>query len=584
MDIYFLKEIKMQNSGFKNLFNLLWQKKYLLSFACVFAVFHTILILSPYFLTYEILKSVSMNSFDFQVLQEYVHYTFYAIVLSYAFLYISLVISHLAAYDILYNLRVEVVEKISKLSFGYFQNIPKGNIKKIVVDDIEKIEKFIAHNLVDIVKAVVMPIVIIIYMFYIDVRLAFVSLIPLFLFVLWLIGIFFTKSLSKITDEYYKSTNLLENVVLEYIRSLHVMKVFNQDIKSFKNYTSTIDDYTSKILIYIKKNSPFYGLLISFLSNSILPILAFGLYFYSNQEITLWVFLFFIIIGVAYLKPALAISTLANSIYITAKGVDEIVEFLDNGIEIKDNKKETEFKKFDIEISNLNFSYENNQVLNNINLKIEHKEKVAFIGRSGSGKSTLASLIARFYEPQEGSIKINNIDIKDLSYEYFLKQISFVFQDNFMFQDTIKNNITMGKNVSRSKLEDASKKARTEDFISNLPQEYQTIYAKDGIDLSGGQIQRIELARVILKDAPIVILDEATSFFDSINEYKILQALKEITKDKTVIMIAHKLKSVVNADKIVFFNNNTIEAVGTYEELLQNNQNFKDYVKEELCK
>lgn len=571
----------MKNNAFKNLFILAGQKKYLLIFACLFASFHSILNLAPYFITYEILKSISLNSFEISILKEYLYYAFYAIALSYGLLYISLILSHLAAYEILYNLRVLIVEKISKLSFGYFQNLSKGDIKKVVIEDVEKIEKFIAHNLIDITKALVMPLVIIIYMFYIDIKLALISLIPLFIFSFWLITIFFTKSLKKITDDYYKSSKILESVVLEYIRSLHIMKVFNQDIKSFKNYTNTIDEYTSNILSYIKKNSPFYGIIMSFISNSILPILGFGLYFYSNEQINLWVFLFFIIIGVAYLKPALAISTLGNSIFIMSKGVDEVIKFLDDGVEINNSKNIYDIKNYDIEISNLDFAYEKENVLENVNLKIKEGERVAFIGKSGSGKSTLASLIARFYEPQRGTIKLGGIDIKDIDYESFLKNISYIFQDNFMFVDTLENNIKMGKEVSTKKLEEVSKVARSYEFIKNLPTGFESIYSKDGLNLSGGQIQRIELSRAVLKDAPVIILDEATAFFDAVNEYKILEALKDITKNKTVIMIAHKLRTIINADKIVFFNEGKIEAVGNYKELIETNENFKNYVKEE---
>ena len=570
----------MQNNSFKNLFILAGQKRYLLFLACLFATFHAILNLAPYFITYEILKSVSLNSFDFNLLKEYLFYAFYGIALSYFFLYASLIFSHLAAYEILYQLRVLLIEKISRLSFGYFQKLSKASIKKVVIDDVEKIEKFIAHNLIDIVKALVMPITIIVYMFYIDVKLALVSLIPLFVFVLWLFVVFFTKNLAKVTDDYYQSSNILEGVVLEYIRSLHIMKVFNQDIKSFKNYTNTINTYTSNILIYIKKNSPFYGTIMSFLSNSVLPILAFGLYFYSNEQITLWVFLFFLILGVAYLKPALAISTIGNNIYIMSQGVNEIVKFLDEGVELQDTKKEQKLKNFDISISNLSFSYENKEVLKDINLEIKEGERVAFIGKSGVGKSTLAALIPRFFEAQEGQIKIGGVDIKDMAYESLLKNISFVFQDNFLFADTIRNNITMDKKVKDQELIAATKVARAYDFIKELPSGFDSEYSKKGLDLSGGQIQRLELARVVLKDSPILILDEATAFFDAVNEYKILQALKDITKDKTVIMIAHKLKSVIDADKIVFFDEGKIEAIGVYEELISNKK-FQEYIKEE---
>lgn len=543
-------------------------KKYLLFIACLFAVLHAILTLAPYILSYEILNQTTSNDLDIKLLKTYVFYTIITVVISYLCLYIALIFSHMAAFEILYNFRVLIAKKLASLSIGYLQNRATGELKKILVDDIEKIEKFIAHNLIDIIKASIMPIIILIYMFIIDYILAIASLIPLIVFFLWLLVLFKTKALQEISKQYSKSTKKMDSVIVEYIRSIALMKIFNQDANRFKNYKNTVEEHTSCVKEYIEKNSGFYAIIVSFISNSLLPILAFGVYFYFQKEINFATLLLFLILGVAYLKPVLAISTLANSIFITYEAVNEIDNILEEKEKLILNNKKANFKNYEIEYNNVSFAYGKKEVLKNINLKLNQGEITAFVGLSGAGKTTCAELLARFYDPQKGYISIGGVDIKSVSYSSLIDKVSFVFQDNFMFNSTIFENIAMGKDVSLEEVISASRIAQAHDFISKLENTYETVYSKE-VCLSGGQIQRIQLARVVLKDSPIVILDEATSFSDAKNEYEIQKALSEVIKNKTVIMIAHRLSTIQNVHKIVVFNEGKIQSIGKHEELLE---------------
>ena len=566
--------IKTRKNGILRLLQIAEAKKYLLFLACLFASFHTILTLAPYILSYEILNQASNNNLDSELLKTYVAYTIVAAVFSYICLYIALIFSHIVAFEILYNFRVLIAKKLATLSIGYLQNRATGELKKVLVDDIEKIEKFIAHNLIDIIKASIMPIIILVYMFIIDYRLAFASLTPLLVFFLWLFVMFKTKSLQEISKVYFKSTKKMDSVIVEYVRSIALMKIFNQDANRFKNYKNAVKDYTNWVQKYIDKNSGFYAVIVSFISNSLLPILAFSVYFYFQKEINFTTLLFFLILGVAYLKPVLAISTLANSIFITYEAVNEIDNILDEKERLKNSKNEIVFQNYNIEYKDVSFAYKKKKVLQNINLKLNQGEITAFVGLSGAGKSTCAELLARFYDPLMGQIKIANIDIKDVSYSFLMENISFVFQDNFMFSNSIFENIAMGKDVSLDEVVHAAKIAQAHEFICELENGYETIYSKN-VALSGGQIQRIQLARVVLKNSPIIILDEATSFSDAKNEYEIQKALGEIIKNKTVVMIAHRLSTIQNVHKIVVFNEGKIESIGKHEELLQNSDTYK---------
>ena len=304
--------------------------------------------------------------------------------------------------------------------------------------------------------------------------------------------------------------------------------------------------------------------------------MAIGLYLYFSQQVSLSTFLLFLILGVSYLKPILSLSTLANNMYSVMEGIKRVDTILEDKNQILDSKKKVNFKNYNIKFTNVNFAYDKQEVLKNINLDIPQGKITAFIGVSGAGKSTACELLARFYDVSQGKIEIGEHNIKDIDFSQLMNTVSYVFQDNFMFNDSLFNNITMGRNIAKQKVINAAKIANIDSYINSLSEGYDTKYGEDGVVLSGGQKQKIQLARIILKDAPIFILDEATSFFDAKNEYEIQKLINKLIINKTVIVVAHRLATIVNCDNIVLWDNGEIIAMGTHENLLKNCSKYQN--------
>ena len=307
---------------------------------------------------------------------------------------------------------------------------------------------------------------------------------------------------------------------------------------------------------------------ISFLSNALLPLLAFGLYLYFKSDLDLSLFFLFLILGVGYVRPVFALASLGPQITMISQGVRRMDEIL---FRIEEQKSGTmpAPEEFALEFKHAHFSYnEGIEVIKDVSFKVPQGSITALVGPSGSGKSTAGQLIARFYDLKSGSITLGNVNINDLATEDLMENIGFVFQDNMMFHQCLYDNILMGMDKTREEVMTAAKTARCHDFIIELPKGYDTHFGSTGVHLSGGEQQRIQLARVILKDAPVLILDEATAFSDPENEHLIMNAISELIQNKTVIIIAHRLSTIAEVDQIVVLNNGEVEAKGTHNQLL----------------
>jgi len=402
----------------------------------------------------------------------------------------------------------------------------------------------------------------------VDYRLALVSFLPLLILIFigfYLMGGDKNKA---IMEKYHKSLEDMNAGIVEFVHAMPVMKIFNQSASSFKKFSDTVNSYEKFISDWTKRSAPLWGVIMSFLANSLLPALAFGLYLYFDKSIELSTFFLFLILGVGYVKPIFALASLSNEIVVINYGVKRIDEIL---FSIKEQTSGDEKfpDNYSIEFKNLNFSYKKDiHVLKNINMNIKQGSITALVGPSGSGKSTLAKLIARFYELNAGSIKIGETNINEIKTSDLMDNIGFVFQDAMMFHQSISDNIKMGADKSREEVVKAAKMACCHDFIMNLPDGYDTHLGDKGIHLSGGEKQRIQLARVALKDAKILILDEATAFSDPENEANIMKAFSKVIKDKTVVVIAHRLSTIAEVDQIVVLDKGEIESFGRHEELL----------------
>lgn len=565
-----MKQKEKQKSGIARLLEIAGRRKGLLFVSGALAIIQAVLSMVPYILIYYIIKELLNGQVNSTDINTYLVWAFAAVASSFVIMYASGMASHIAAFNILYELRCKIADKTGKLPMGYLGNRSSGALKKILADDVERIETFIAHGIPDLVKGITLPIIFLIYLFIADWRLALISFVPLIL-VGVLVTVYFGSDMNKkIMKQYHQSLEDMNAGIVEFVRAMPVMKIFGQTATAFTKYSGTVNLYDKFINLWSRKQSPVWAVFMSFINNALLPVLALGLYLYFQNGLSLSVLFLFLILGVGYIRPVLALSSLGPQISMINHGVKRMDEIL---FEVEEQKSGSEKipENFSLTFNHVGFSYtEGIEVLKDINFSIPQGSITALVGPSGSGKSTAAQLIARFYDVKKGSITLGNININDFKTESLMQNVGFVFQDNMMFYQSFYDNILMGMDKTKKEVIAAAKVARCHDFITQLPNGYDTHFGEKGIHLSGGEQQRIQLARVILKDAPILILDEATAFSDPENEHLIMEAFSEIIQNKTVIIIAHRLSTIAEVNQIVVLNNGKVEAKGTHSELLQN--------------
>lgn len=562
-----MKEKEKRKSGITRLLEIAGCRKRLLMLSAVFAVLHVMLSIVPYVLIYMVIRAMMMPVVDMTLVGEQIRWAIYALLISYALLYGSGMASHVAAFNILYELRKQMAVKLGKLPIGFINKTNSGALKKIMADDVERIENFIAHSIPDLVKGITLPVIVLVYLFTIDWRLAVASCLPL-LFLAVFIPVMFNKKRTEVLTQYHQSLEAMNAGIVEFVRAMPVIKIFGHTADSFDQYSGTVYRFRDMVIKYIRSSAPVFGVFISLISNASLPVLAAGFYLYFNGGLTLSVLFLFLILGVGYIRPLFALSNLGSQISLINHGVKRLDEILFSQ-EQETPGSETLDGDYSIEFENVSFSYNGNgNALSNVSFTVPQGSITALVGPSGSGKSTVAQLVARFWDIQQGFIFIGEHDIKKVSPQDLMKQVSFVFQDSFMFQETLYENIGMGMDKTREEIQTAAKAAQCHEFISRLPKGYDTMWGEGGIHLSGGEQQRIQLARAILKDTPILILDEATAFSDPENEHLIQRAFNQLIRSKTVIIIAHRLSTITNVDQIIVMNRGRIEAAGSHEMLL----------------
>jgi ATP-binding cassette subfamily B protein len=562
-----MSEKQNKKNGIIRLLEIAGAKKIMLFFSALFATLHAFLSLIPYILVFYIIKELTKDQVNFDVTQHYIIYAIIAAVISMFLLFVSGILSHIAAYNILFELRKYIANKIGRMSMGHLSNKSSGALKKILADDVERIENFIAHQIPDFVKAVALPIVTIIFLFTQDWRLAAISFVPLLVLAVLLPKMYGGNNKQLIQD-YHQSLEDMNAGIVEYVRAMPVMKIFGQSAETFDKYGNTVKRFNGFVGEWVKKSTPGFAIFMSFTSNAMLPVLAFGLFLYFRNGVSLPTLLLFLILGTGYIKPLFVLSNMGMQISIINRGVEQIDNLL-NHEDLQENTVYQEPKDFTVEFREVSFAYQKNDlVLQDVSFEVKQNTITALVGPSGAGKSTVGQLLARFWDVNHGEIYIGGIDIKEYPTQQLMEMISFVFQDSFMFQQSMYDNIKMGMNRTKDEVETAAKAAQIHDLILSLPNGYDTLFGQSGVHLSGGEQQRFQLARAILKNAPILILDEATAFADPENEYKIQQAFGKLIKDKTVIIIAHRLSTIVDADQIIVFDKGQIAALGNQQDLL----------------
>lgn len=558
----------------KRLLQIAGQRKSLLLASCTLAVIHSVLSLVPYALVFYIIKELTQSQPNFTTVQQYVIYAIVIVIVSMVAFLLSGILSHIAAFNILYGLRKTITEKVGILPMGYLSHRNSGAFKKIISDDVERIETFVAHQIPDFVKAVALPLLTLGYLFSEDWRLALISCLPLLVLVVIMPLMFGSKN-QNLTQKYHHSLEEMSAGIVEYVRAMPVMKIFQQSAETFDKYGKKVLTFHRFVSDWIRHSSPPFAIFMSFASNAMLPVLVLGLYLYFHNGLTLATLLFFLILGTGYMRPVFAMSNMAMQLQLIEQGVQQIDKILEASV-LPETHTPQESSHYDIRFDKVSFAYDGEHyVLNDINFIAKEGSITALVGPSGAGKSTVGQLLSRFWDIQEGSISIGGVDIRQLSTKKLMQKVSFVFQDSFMFAQTMYENIRMGMNKTKEEVIAAAKAAQIHDFIMSLPKGYDTLFGQQGVHLSGGEQQRFQLARAILKDAPILILDEATAFADPENEYKIQLAFSELIKGKTVLVIAHRLSTITSADQIIVFEKGEINAIGTHNELLQSSELYQ---------
>lgn len=523
----------------------------------------------PFWFIYQIIRPLLMHE---MVTAEYVIWRIVAIAICtvmYAVLYIwGLSLSHNSAYNTLKNLRISLQKKMESLPLGVIEEKGVGAIKKTFVDDIEKIELPLAHALPEGIANVVIPILIFIAMFLVDWKMAFLALASLPLGMLAM-GIMFKSGTSKMHD-YYTSAQKMNSTIVEYINGMEVVKVFNRDGESYKRFERDIKSYRDFTLEWYKECWPWMAIYNSLVPCVALFVLPIGTYFVMQGYSDLPSLALTLCMSFGISAPLLRAISFMPAITQVNYTISNLENVMDEPPIIQEHKSFSG-KNHSINFENVRFAYKDSEVLHGISFNIPEGSLTALVGESGSGKSTLAKLLVHFYDVNEGDITIGGQSIQQMSLEALNEQISYVAQEQFLFNMSLLENIRLGKpDATDYEVMDAAKKAQCGEFLARLENGIHTMAGDGGKQLSGGERQRISLARAILKDAPIVVLDEATAFMDPENEEKMNDAIAEVIQDKTVIVIAHRLRSIMSADQICVLNDGKLAAAGTHGKLLSN--------------
>jgi ATP-binding cassette subfamily B protein IrtA len=549
------------------LFELAGNRQRTLYLAILFSILSGLMTFVPYIMVFRTILFLFDGNGDFQNALWNGIIAAFSIILRFAFQALSMALTHIGAYNLLYLVRKKLCGHIGKIELGFFTDNSTGKIKKILLEDVERLENFLAHQIPDITVAIVVPVVVLIYLFTLNYMMAFILIIPIIItFLVQALELYIAKPAMK---EYPQILERCNSAILQYVNGMSVMKAYNLTADSYQEYTQAITDYRDLWKRLAKVLAPISGFSKVVIESGIFFTLPVGGFLYLKGTLDLSSYLFFIIMGIVFLSSYNNLLNFAQIFSQISSGLEQIKTTMD--IPPINSKAQLlpQTPGHSIQFENVGFSYGDKDVLNNITIEMKKGSLTAFVGASGAGKTTAGQLIPRFWDVNKGAIKIDGTDIKDIATENLMNTVSFVFQEAFILNDTIYQNIAIGRpDSTQADVERAARAAQIHEFIQTLPDGYQTYIGEAGIKMSGGERQRVCIARAILKNAPIIIFDEATSFTDAENEHKIQIAFEELLKGKTTIMIAHRLHTIVNADKICVFDRGEIREQGTHEELI----------------
>ena len=530
-----------------------------------------ILNILPVLLSYKIIVSLITKKEARGNLISYAIYGVLAVFAAYLFTYIGSILCHTFSYRFIANLKKKIVSHIATLPLGYFTGEHKAKLKQVLSSDMNQIEGYYAHQLPSLVSTLLLILSLLFFMFRMNVVFALLTLTAIVVGLMIQVSIMVKIVKSGGLEENFKILDRINSVTNEYVKGMPEVKIFGNSTSSFQNYENAVNQYrqfTETMTARIRPGFVAFRVVILSVATFLVPVGILLLTKKPNDMATMRTVLFFWIVAPAMSVPCLKLRDFAEGMNLLEDVVQRVWDVLVEK-ELAEGKYTEKLKNYDIIFEKVCFSYEKEQVLKDISFIAKQGELTALVGASGAGKSTIGVLIPRFYEPTDGVIKLGGVNIQEMPSNALMEDISFVFQDNDLLSGTIFQNIAMAKKgCSKEEVIEAAKKARCHDFIMKLEKGYETILGK-GNSLSGGEKQRIAVARAMLKDAPVLILDEATSYADSKNECLFQEALAELVKDKTVIMIAHRLGTIKNAQQILVLSEGQIVERGTHESLMK---------------
>lgn len=566
-----------KESSLSKLFVYAGKFRYLTIASWILSVISAWLALVPFYYIWRIMKEVLSVAPDFGKAAHLKEYGWAAVgfaILSMLVYVCALMCSHLAAFRVQANIRTSLMRHILTLPMGFLDKDGTGKIRKIVNESSAATETYLAHQLPDQAGAIATPAGLLVLLMIFDFRLGLLSLIPVVAAFL-VMGTMTGQRMKDKMEEYQNALEEMSSEAVEYVRGIPVVKTFGQSVFSFKRFQTSIQKYEKWTIAYTKEMRIPMTVYTTAI-NAVFAVLIAATFFFTGKggdNIFLLNLLFYIIITPIITVTMNKIMYSSENQLIVADAISRIESILEKK-PLPETAHAQEPENNSITFENVSFRYEDGgrDALHQINLTIKEGEHVAFVGPSGGGKTTLASLVARFFDTTEGRILIGNKDVKEISSKQLMDMVSFVFQDSKLLKTSILENVRMGKKeATREEVMQALKEAQCEDIIAKLPDGIDTVIGSSGTYVSGGEAQRLSIARAMLKNAPILILDEATAFADPDNEAKVQEAFSRLSKGKTVIMIAHRLSSIVDADRICVLKDGSIAEEGTHETLLQKN-------------
>ncbi|WP_455099351.1 ABC transporter ATP-binding protein [Peptostreptococcus stomatis] len=552
------------------------KKRILLYIAMIMSAISGIMVLMPMVFIHRIVNNLILNEIvDFSYVR--VNATYAAIFAGLGiFIYlIGLVLSHIFAFEVEDNIIKTSVRTLINKPLGYFDDKESGRIRNVIVSGASETHSFLAHQLPDMAMTVISPIVLFVFFFMFNWKLGLASMVPMIIGVI-LMSAMMTSESKKMKDEYYAGLSDLSSQTVEYVRGIPVVKTFAQSIESFDKLYSLIikiKDLVLKLTMSYTNKMSWFETVSTSTAFFLVPVALLLIKFNGNLANVVANSVIYFLIGPTFAIFIMRTATITQFSYFAELALDKIENILEFDDFVYGDKTSSDVG---IEFKDVSFSYGDENVLDNISFKVNKGERVALVGMSGSGKTTIARLAARFYDIKSGEILIGGINIKDYEKESLMKKIAFVFQNSKLFKMSIRDNLLIGKNdATDAEIDDALINSGCEEIIKGLKNGLDTIYGTKGTYFSGGEGQRLSIARAFLKDADIIILDEATAFADPENEHLIQESFKKLSKNKTTLMIAHRLSTVVDADKILVIDKGRIVEEGRHHDLIEMNGIYK---------